>query len=309
MINTMTGASSVSTEHAELPTGPALPAGDPRPCRDPRPLYETVEDERNATLWVWMSESSPRHFVPELLGELRAGQLEIETRLRRELRDTGSTSIRYQVFGSRVPGVFSLGGDLRLFRRCIASGDRDTLHAYACECIALVCANARAYDLPITTISLVQGQALGGGFEAALAAHVVVAERGCKLGLPEVLFNMFPGMGAYQLLCRRLAPVQAERLILGGRTHGAEELHAMGLVDVLAEPGDGEAAVRRYIRNHDRQAHGRHGLRRAIESAAPFDREALLRVADVWVDTAMTLAPRDLETIDYLVRAQERLHA
>jgi DSF synthase len=84
------------------------------------------------------------------------------------------------------------------------------------------------------------------------------------------------------------------------------ELHALGVVDVLAEDGEGEAAVRRYIRMHDRQHHARSGFHRALQMASPLDLHALRRMADVWVDTAMGLGPRDLETIDYLLRAQRR---
>ena len=157
------------------------------------------------------------------------------------------------------------------------------------------------------TISLIQGQALGGGFEAALAANVVVAERQSKFGLPEVMFNMFPGMGAYQLLTRRLTPARAEELILSGRTYGAEELHEMGLVDILAEPGEGEEAVMHYIKKRHRWFHANQGLRLAIQAASPLDYGALIRVAEVWVGHAMGLTARDLELMDYLIRAQRRM--
>jgi DSF synthase len=245
-------------------------------------------------------------FTPELVAALREGQRRVEIRARGELRLGSPACLRYQVFASRIPGVFSLGGDLKLFRQLIDRGDRQGLHDYAMACVDLVYANATGHGLPLTTISLVQGQALGGGVEAALAAHVVVAERSSKMGLPEVLFNMFPGMGAYQLLTRRISPVEAERLILSGRTHTAAELYDMGLVDVIAEDGQGEAAVWSFIRRQDRHAHARHGLRRAIATCSPVDYEGLRRMADVWVDTAFGLGRRDLEVVDYLIRAQAR---
>ena len=175
------------------------------------------------------------------------------------------------------------------------------------DAVDLVHANATGYGHAVTTIALVRGQALGGGFEAALSAHVLVAERGSKMGLPEVLFNMFPGMGAWQFLSRRVGPAEAERIILGGRTYRAEELHALGVVDVLAEEGEGEIAVARWIRSHDRQHHARAAFRRAVDAATPLDRSALQRMAEVWVETALGLGERDLTTIDYLVRAQQRM--
>jgi len=57
-----------------------------------------------------------------------------------------------------------------------------------------------------------------------------VAEKNAKMGLPEIMFNLFPGMGAYHLLCRRLPAVKAEQLILSGHTYSADELHEMGVV-------------------------------------------------------------------------------
>ena len=272
-------------------------------------LYDVRFDPDYGVYWAFLKADSPKNFTPTLVSALRQGQMEVEARIRRELSTGQRERLRYQVFASRIPGVFSLGGDLALFRRMIRTRERDALLAYARDCIDLVYTNAVNYKLPVTTISLVQGQALGGGFEAALAANVVVAERHCKMGLPEVMFNMFPGMGAYQLLTRRLSPVDAEKLILSGRTYSAEELHELGLVDVLAETGEGEAAVWSYIKGNHRQFHAHQGLRGAIQAADPLDYGALLRVTEAWVEQAMELADKDLEVMNYLIRAQQKLNA
>lgn len=273
-------------------------------------LYESVFEEDYGVLWAYLKPSCPPKFTSELVADLRQGQREVSARVRQEMANGEANRLRYQVFASRIPGIFSLGGDLALFRRCIATKDRSTLRRYAMDCVDIVHTNATNYELPITTISLVQGQAMGGGFEAALAANVVVAERQCKMGLPEILFNLFPGMGAYHLLTRRLTPVQAERFIESGRTYSAEELYDMGLVDVLADEGRGEEAVRDYIKSHDRHFHGRQALRRAIRASSPtLDRGALRRAVDVWLDTALALTPRDEQTMGYLLRAQARLMA
>ena len=60
-------------------------------------------------------------------------------------------------------------------------------------------------DLPILTVALIQGDAVGGGFEAMLTDDIVIAEQGAKFGLPEILFNLFPGMGGYSFLRRKVA--------------------------------------------------------------------------------------------------------
>ena len=114
------------------------------------------------------------------------------------------------------------------------------------------------FDCGIVTIGLVQGDALGGGLEAALSCNFIIAERGVKMGLPEVIFNLFPGMGAYSLLSRRLGMAMAERIIFSGRLYSAEEMYELGVVDLVVDPGCGDKAVRDYIadpRNHNaRQA-------------------------------------------------------
>src|SRR3546814_13260948 len=96
-------------------------------------------------------------------------------------------------------------------------------------------------------IGLAQGDALGGGFEALMTFDVVVAERQARFGLPEILFGLFPGMGAYSILARRIGHAHAERMILGGKCYSAEEMYDMGLVHVIAEAGEGEQAVRDFI--------------------------------------------------------------
>ena len=151
---------------------------------------------------------------------------------------------RHLVLASRIPGIYNLGGDLELFKRYILNGAEQKLRDYAYKGIKLVLRNINNLDLPITTIALVQGQALGGGFETALSCDVIIAERSAQLGFPEMLFNMFPGMGAYNLLARRIGPALTERIILSGESYTAEKLHEMGVIDVLAKDGKGLKATK-----------------------------------------------------------------
>jgi len=268
--------------------------------------FDTRFDPSYGTYWAMLRADAPVCFSPPLVASLRECQREIATRVREAISNDAAERIHFQVFGSRIPDVFSLGGDLILFKSLIERRDRAALLRYARETIDLVYSTATGYELPVTTISLVQGQALGGGFECALAAQVVIAERQSRMGLPEVLFNLFPGMGAYQLLCRRMTPVRAEQFILSGRTYTAEELYEMGLVDVLADPGQGEEAVQHYIRMHHRHQRAANSLRRAIQASAPLDYQAMLRIGEVWVDAALQLTPKDFQVLDYLIRAQQQ---
>ena len=269
--------------------------------------YGTHFESTFGVSWLYLKPSSPKRFTPGLIEDLRNFQRQTEDVIKKELLLQNQSSIKYQVFSSRIPNTFSLGGDLEFFKEKIRQGDRNSLTEYARNCIDLVYTNVTHFKLPITTISLVQGSALGGGFEAALANDIVISERQCKFGLPEILFNMFPGMGAYQLLCRRIPEIKAEKIILSGKTYSAEELHDMGLVDVIAEEGEGENAVWSYIRdNHDKSS-GRLALHKAIESVNALNYGDFVKIVDIWVETALGLGKKDLDTMDFLVRAQQRL--
>ena len=111
-----------------------------------------------------------------------------------------------------------------------------------------------AYGNRIITIALIQGDALGGGFEFALSCDYIVAEKQAKLGFPEILFNLFPGMGAYTFLSRRVGVAKTEEMLRTGQIYSAEELHALGIVDFLVEEAQGEAKVKELIGEDDATA-------------------------------------------------------
>ncbi|MDX1593403.1 MAG: crotonase/enoyl-CoA hydratase family protein [Gammaproteobacteria bacterium] len=263
-------------------------------------------DPALGAIWLDM-QSRPRPcFTPQLLEELRKYQRKLENLRGRFQHDGALHDVHYQVLTSSVPGVFNLGGDLDRFLGWIRNRDRGALATYGRACIDVLYPNAVNYHLPITTIALVRGQALGGGFEAALSSSVIIAESGAQLGLPEILFNLFPGMGAYNLLCRRITPHQAEQLILSGRIYSAEEMHELGIVDVVAEEGAGADAVATFIRRHRRQRNGQVALQRARQRAHRISYQELIDITDIWVDAALSLSDKDMRVIERLVRAQNR---
>lgn len=257
--------------------------------------------------WMYLKADAPIKITREIVKSVRDKQATLEAELRQDLSAGKDPRVRFLVFTSERPGVFSLGGDLKFFKETIASNDREGLKNYAKQCIDMIYDTATGFRLPLTTIALVRGTAQGGGFEGALAHNVLVAERQSYMGLPEIMFNLFPGMGAYQLLSRRLPPAKAEQLILSGRTYSAEELYEMGVVDVLADEGDGENAVREYIRQAHTKKNGRDALRRVIRETDPLHYEDLVKSIDIWVDAAFNLSDADLKTMDFLLRAQQRM--
>ncbi|WP_246395565.1 crotonase/enoyl-CoA hydratase family protein [Gluconacetobacter tumulisoli] len=267
------------------------------------PTVEVSLDAVGRTLWSFMRPNGRPSFSPPLLRDLHAMQRSIHDMA---AEADGSLPFRYMVVGSRVPGIFNLGGDLALFAEKIARGDREGLRQYAHACVDVVFANADGYGHYITTVALVQGDALGGGFEAALSCNLIVAEKQAKFGLPEILFNLFPGMGAYTLLTRRIGARMAEKMILSGQTYTATELHDMGVVDILAEQGDGEATVREHLARIDRRYNAHEAILRTKRLVNPVSHQELRDVTDIWVDAALRLTETDLRKMMRLVNAQNR---
>ena len=215
--------------------------------------------------------------------------------------------LEYYVLASDMPGVFNLGGDLDLFASLIEKHDRTGLLNYGRACIDVLYRNYVAHHLPITTISLVQGECLGGGFEAALSSDIIIAERSANFGFPEILFNLFPGMGAYSFLDRRVGQKAAEQLIASGKIYSAEEMHRLGVVDVLVEDGEGEMEVTELINRRKRTRNGLAGMAAARRRVHRLDFAELMDVVEIWVDSALRLNPRDLKLMHRLVSRQNNL--
>ena len=221
------------------------------------------------------------------------------------LRERRAGRLRHVVIASDAP-AFNLGGDLELFARLIRENNREQLLAYARRCIDGVHHIHNGLGGDVRTIALVQGDALGGGMELALSCHTIVAEEGASMGLPEVLFGLFPGMGAYSFLCKRVSPQQAEKMILSAEILGVEELHRMGVVDVLVPRGQGEAAVQELIRQQQRSPYSHLALNAVRNLAQPVGYDELMGITEIWVDTALALGDRSLRTMDRIVKAQTR---
>ena len=267
-------------------------------------IYNTIDIEVDASdpiFWCWMHPLGKPIVTSELLMDLKSMHRSLPSIL-----DQAKKPVGYYVFASRTRGTYSLGGDLSFFAESVRSGNRAAIHAYAHHCIDVVWQHVVSFNRPLITVALVQGDALGGGFETALSCDVIVAEKSAKMGLPEVLFNLFPGMGAYSFLTRRVGPVEAHRLVTSGTVYTAEQLHGMGIVDVLVEDGEGLYALRDYVKSNQRRFNAQRASYQARKRVHPVTEAELRDVVDIWVDAVFQLTEIDLKRMARLIGAQER---
>jgi DSF synthase len=265
-------------------------------------------DKDARAIWSrWAPEPRPC-FNPALLADIRS-YYEFLSASNARIDCFGEEhDIEYVVLASAKNGVFNLGGDLDLFKQLIDTRDRQGLLRYGRACIDVLYRNYIGHDLPVTTVSLVQGECLGGGFEAALSSDVIIAEKRSRFGFPEILFNLFPGMGAYSFLERRIGQRGAEELITSGKIYSAEDMATAGVIDVVAEDGHGEAEVSALIRRRGRSRNGLAGLAAARRAVHRIDFKELLDIVEIWVDSALRLNPRDLKLMQRLVSRQNGLN-
>ncbi|XP_055353582.1 methylglutaconyl-CoA hydratase, mitochondrial-like [Paramacrobiotus metropolitanus] len=151
------------------------------------------------------------------------------------------TAVRAIILRSTTPGVFCSGADLK---------ERMTMRE---EEVAPFVANLRnlmadLYNFPVPTIAALDGMALGGGLEMALACDVRVASSTAKIGLVETKLGIIPGAGGTQLLTRLVGPSRAKDLIFTGQVLDGAQAHAQGIVNHLVEQNsDGSAAYKKAL--------------------------------------------------------------
>lgn len=257
-------------------------------------------EEERRTLWMMLRAQPRPCFNHALIEEI----MNISWLVRQS-----GYAVDFWVTGSLVPDMYNTGGDLRFFVECIQNGRREALRAYARACVDCVHAASQGFDTGAITLAMVEGSALGGGFEAALAHHFVLAQRDARLGFPEIAFNLFPGMGGYSLVARRAGMKLAEELIYKGESHTAEWHEQYGLVDVLFEPGHGYLSTRTFIDTLQPKLNGVRAMLRARQRVMQLPRSELMDITEDWVDAAFCLEPKDIAYMERLVMLQNRHNA
>src|SRR5208282_5932370 len=197
-------------------------------------------------MWCFQQHRERPNFTLSLLKDIRAVQRLI-TDFHRDHPQEARRLVRFLIWGSDLNGIFNLGGDLRYFVHLVEQADIPRLKAYAMSCIDVCFANYSGLHADVIVGALVAGDALGGGFESALSCDFMIAESTARFGLPEILYGLFPGMGSYSFLSRRLGQAKAEVVILDGRLHEASEVNQLGLVEQVSAASAGRTEMHRHL--------------------------------------------------------------
>jgi enoyl-CoA hydratase/carnithine racemase len=164
----------------------------------------------------------------------------LNDRLIAELREVLAGLVEDDTVGALVftgagTRAFAAGADIGEVSRYTAHTALDSSMQRAFDAIE---------DFPKPTIAAVNGLALGGGCELAMACDIRIAATGARFGLPETALGVLPGAGGTQRLARLVGPGRAVELILTGRQVDATEAREIGLVTAVVPPGELTAAAR-----------------------------------------------------------------
>ncbi len=107
------------------------------------------------------------------------------------------------------------------------------------------------------------------------------------MGFPEIIFNLFPGMGAYSLLSRRVGMRTAEKMTTNGNTYFAEDLEKLGVVDLVVPPGEGTQAVFEMMQKQSKRLNGLRAIFECRRHTYPVSYKELLDITSIWVDSAL----------------------
>jgi cyclohexa-1,5-dienecarbonyl-CoA hydratase len=143
------------------------------------------------------------------------------------------------------------------------------------------------HALPMPTIAIVQGAALGGGMELVIACDMVLAARSARFGQPEIKLGVFPPVAA-ALLPSYTGYRQAARLLFTGETIHAEEAARLGLVTCVVEDAELEAAQERLLTQLlNLSAAALAMTKRALLLGAQRGESALPEIEDLYIHTLM----------------------
>ncbi len=210
--------------------------------------------------------------------------------------------IKHVVITSSNAQVWNMGGDLSFFVNCVEEKNYNLLKVYAYNCVAFVQALNNSFGVKdCVVVSVLEGNAYGGGFECALATDYIIAAHHVKCSFPEVLFGTFPGMGAYSLLTRKIGYKRTAEMINSGKKWSTSTLMEHSLIWKCVEQGQGVQTVVEAIKRNELPP------KNAFEKiCTSVTLEELQDIVDLWVNQVMQLDTHKLHVMKKLVNAQKK---
>jgi enoyl-CoA hydratase len=157
--------------------------------------------------------------------------IEVRTQLKQVLKEVEeSPEIRVLIITGAGPKCFVAGADIKDFPNQMDRGPRVNATIYK-EMFDFL------EETPRPVIAALNGLALGGGCELALACDIRIADEKAKIGLPEVTLGLIPGLGGTQRLARLVGPAKAKELLFTGTIISAEEAFRIGLINQIVPQG------------------------------------------------------------------------
>lgn len=200
--------------------------------------------------------------------------------------------------------AFALGADLAAVVGHLERAERSELRHYLHTGCQFAHALHGALHPRVHSMAVVQGTAMGGGFEVALACETLVAERSVKFGLPETVFGSFAGCGAPSFLARLVGPTLALRMLRSGKTWQSEDLQAVGILEHLVDPGQAMDRAIALVQAQRAAGSTLLSLKQVQAVLNPVPLEELKAVADIWVEGIFSLSPAQRHTMRAIVDKQ-----
>lgn len=263
-------------------------------------LEVSFDDVFGAAITAMKPPTSPC-FNSNLLGEILEHHSNIQDAAGVIVHNNKLTKINYLIIKSLTPSFFSMGGDLNQVRIAIKRGDNDWLTKYVTQCVENLWLIYKQKP-SIITIALVDGDAVGGGFDLALSADVIIATKGTHLGLPKAAFNLSSSLSTMSFLVRKIGVLEANKICLAQKTFSAEELYDVGLIDVLSAPGEMEQTLNRWLINNHDSHNSMVGISKSKKIINGIKKDELYDMADIWVNSALSLSDENLKRMEFFIK-------
>lgn len=262
----------------------------------------TVEYYPDKQLMIWrIKNTGMPNFCLEGLREFKEFIAWVKEYFSHPLRP-----LKYIASASEHDGIYNLGGDLPFFLQQIRENNQENLTEYAHLCIDAIHAIYTSFGLPAMTIALVEGNAYGGGFECALAHDYILAMDKAKFGLPESKFNLFPGMGAYSLLMRKLGPVESEKVLTADALLSASELIDKGLITEEFSAEKGLETLFSFVRKNARNYNFNFYHQMCKKQVNDLKKAELINITNLWVKASQGVDHFDMRKMEAFGKAQSR---